>query len=317
MKNIGILLAAVSALLFSCGRQEAEKLNKQNDSLVSVLKENENKLNIKETAFNEIISSFNDIARNLDSVAARQKIIYSTTDKGVSSIEGNRADKINAQINAINSLMDENRRTIAGLSGQLKSAVKKNSALEESVRKLTERLAKKDEELASLNEKLNSLNSQLAQLQSSYDTLNSQNTRQSKTLADRTAALHTAYYIVGKPRELREAKVIGRTGGLLGVGKTSKLTRDFDRSKFTRIDYTATSVVPVNSDKIKIITNHPSDSYRLEKDSKDKDLVKNLVITDPEKFWSVSKYLVIEGNPIKGSGSSVVSDRNRVSKSTH
>ena len=108
-------------------------------------------------------------------------------------------------------------------------------------------------------------------------------------------ALHTAYYVMGKSGELKDAKIIDRQGGLLGIGRTSKLNSDFDNSKFTRIDYTQTSSIAVNSD-MKIITSHPTGTFMLEKDAKDKDIVKNIVITDPEKFWSTSKYLVIVKN---------------------
>ena len=38
--------------------------------------------------------------------------------------------------------------------------------------------------------------------------------------------------------------------------------------------------------KAKLATNHPAGSYRLEGADK-------LVITDPNAFWSLSKYLVI------------------------
>ncbi|MGZ4097881.1 MAG: Cbp1 family collagen-binding glycoprotein adhesin, partial [Bacteroidia bacterium] len=190
-------------------------------------------------------------------------------------------------------------KTIAELKSKLKRSAGKNSKLEKAVASLTEQLAQKDQELASLNEKLTALNAQVEQLQTSLDTLNAKNSSQAQTIAQHTEALHTAYYIVGKSKDLAEAKVIDKKGGLLGIGKTSELNSDFDRSKFTRIDYTKMTTIPINSDKVKIITNHPSDSYTLEKDSKDKDLVKTIVITNPEKFWSVSKYLVIIGTPVK------------------
>jgi len=44
------------------------------------------------------------------------------------------------------------------------------------------------------------------------------------------------------------------------------------------------------SKKAKLLTNHPSSSYVLEKVNEY--LV--LKITDPNKFWEISKYLVVE-----------------------
>ena len=99
--------------------------------------------------------------------------------------------------------------------------------------------------------------------------------------------------MIGKTKELQEANLINKAGGLLGIGRTPKLSESFDKEKFTRIDYTQISSIPVNSDGVKIITIHPADSYILDKDTKDKNLVKSIVITNAEKFWSASKYLVI------------------------
>jgi hypothetical protein len=150
-----------------------------------------------------------------------------------------------------------------------------------------------------LNEKLNGLNLKVAQLQTALDSTMSMNSSQSKTIQDQIATLHTAYYLVGRSKELKDAKIIDRKGGLLGIGKTSKLSENFDRTKFTKIDYTQTLSIPVNSKSVRMITNHPPDSYRMERDAKDKNLVTTLVIDNPDRFWSVSKFLVIEGTPVK------------------
>ncbi|MCE3259401.1 MAG: hypothetical protein K0S12_1042 [Bacteroidetes bacterium] len=313
MKKL-IIIASASFMLFACNQDELDRSNHQNDSLVSVLKEREQDLNKREETMNEFISSFNEVERNLDCVAVRQQIIILNADKGRGEIKGNQKEKINAQINAINELMDANRKTIAELRKKLKRSASKNKKLEETIATLTDQLAQKDSELAALNEKLTSLNAQVAQLQTSLDTLNALNNSQSQTIAANTAALHTAYYLVGKSKDLVEAKVIDKKGGLLGIGKTAKLNENFNREKFTKIDYTQVSNIPVNSKKAKIITNHPTDSYRLDLDPSDKDVVKAIVITDAEKFWSVSKYLVVQGSPVAGDNSMSVKSGEKTNK---
>ena len=294
-----ILIASASLLMLSCNNSELERSKHQKDSLMSVIKQNETNIKERETSLNEYVTSFSDVERNLDSVAAKQQIIYSSAGKSGSDLKGNQKERINANINAINDLMNSNRKTIAQLRRKLKNSNNKNKELEETITSLTDRLAQKDIELAALNDKLTSLNMQVAQLQTTIDTLMAQNTSKSQTIDRHITSLHTAYYIVGKSKDLREAKVIDRKGGLLGIGKTEKLSENFNQSKFTRIDYIQTNTIPVNSNHVKIITNHPPDAYKLEKDPKDDKIVKNLVITNAEKFWSVSKYLVIEGSPVK------------------
>jgi hypothetical protein len=314
MKNL-ILIASASMVMFSCNQAELDRSNQQKDSLMTVIKSHETERNKQETSINDFVTSFNEVERNLDSVAVKQQIIYLSADKTRGELKGSQKDRINAHIKAINELMDANRQTIADLKKKLRRSSNKSKKLEEAVATLTEQIAQKDMELAALNDKLTALNSEVAQLHSSLDTMNALNRAQSQTIAQNTESMHTAYYLVGRSKELAEAKVIDKKGGLLGIGKTSSLNENFDRTKFTKIDYTKMTSIPVNSDKVKIITNHPPDSYRMDKDAKDKDVVRTIVITDPERFWSVSKYLVVVGTPV--ASDNTVSKKNGARENTY
>ena len=279
-----VFIAATALVISACNQNELTESNRQKDSLMSVVNE-------RDSFINDFISSFNDVERNLDSVAARQHIIAVNSDRA-GELKPTQKARINAEIASINNLMDQNRKKIAELNQKIKKSSGKNVQLEKMIATLKDQLAKKDIELTELNTKLNSLNAQVATLETAVDTLLAVNDAQSQTIAEETMALHTAYFVVGKSNDLQDANIIDKKGGLLGIGRTSKLSQDFDNSKFTRIDYTQTSSIAINSD-MKIVTSHPSNSYTLEKDMKDKDLVRNIIITNPELFWSASKYLVV------------------------
>lgn len=279
-----VFIAATALVISACNQNELTESNRQKDSLMSVVNE-------RDSFINDFISSFNDVERNLDSVAARQHIIAVNSDKA-GELKPTQKARINAEIASINNLMDQNRKKIAELNKKIKKSSGKNVQLEKMIATLKDQLAKKDIELTDLNTKLNSLNAQVATLETAVDTLLAVNGAQSQTIAEETMALHTAYFVVGKSNDLQDANIIDKKGGLLGIGRTSKLSQDFDNSKFTRIDYTQTSSIAINSD-MKIVTSHPSNSYTLERDMKDKDLVRNIIITNPELFWSASKYLVV------------------------
>jgi DNA repair exonuclease SbcCD ATPase subunit len=277
-------IGTAALLLSACNQAELDKGKQDNDSLLSVVNE-------RNATINDFIVSFNDVESNLDSVAVRQHLVsVNTEQKG--ELKANQKARINSEIEAINELMDQNRKKLAELSSKLKSSSNKNAALEKMIVTINNQLTQKNIELTALNEKLNSLNAQVAQLQTSVIVLTDEGNAKSQTIAEETRALHTAYYVIGKANDLQDAKIIDRKGGLLGIGRTSKLSGDFDNSKFTRIDYTQMGTIPVNSE-MKMITSHPSDSYTLDKDIKNKDMVKSIVITNPEKFWSASKYLVV------------------------
>ncbi len=283
MKNY-LFIAMAALLMTACNQKELADSNQQKDSLQALVNE-------RDLSLNDFMIAFNEVESNLDSVAVRQHVISENSDTR-GELKPNQKARINSEIMAINSLMEQNRKKIAELNRKVKGSTHKNVELEKAIFTLNNQLAQKDLELTELNAKLLTLNAQVAQLQISVDTLNMINGEQFQTIANETTALHTAYFVVGKSKDLQDAKVIDRKGGLLGMGKTAKLNGDFDNSKFTRIDYTQTKSITVNSD-MKFVTSHPSDSYTLEKDTKDKDLVKNIVITNPEKFWAGSKYLVV------------------------
>lgn len=285
MKKIIFSLITLSAIGFTaCNQQKSAETDPEKDSLIALLNE-------RNESINDFVLTFNEVESNLDSVARKQQIITITSDKP-GELKPNQKTKINNEIAAINELMDQNRKKLAELTRKLKNSSSKNAGLEKTIATLTSQIATKDAELVALNDKLNSMSVEIAELNTTNTILKEDITVKTQDIESKTTALHTAYYVVGKSKDLQESKIIDKKGGLLGIGKTTQLNSDFDNSKFTRIDYTQTGNISINSE-IKIVTNHPSDSYTLETDEKNKDLVKNIVITNPEKFWSTSKYLVV------------------------
>ncbi len=276
MKNY-FLIGTILIFVTACSNQsEVDKANHERDSLAAIV-------NQRDASLYDFVASFDEVERNLDSIAVKQNIVSKSTENAT-EFKASSKDHINAQIAAINDLMDQNRKKLASLNAKLKSVNGKNAQLQKMIQTLNEQLTQKDKELAELNEKLAGLNAQVTLLQTSVETLN-------QNVSEKTTALHTAYYVVGKQKDLEEAKIIDRTGGLLGIGKTAKLSANVDNSKFTRVDYTQMGSIPVDSKKMKMVTTHPAGSYTIDKDGKD--VVKSILITDPEKFWSASKYLVV------------------------
>ena len=67
--------------------------------------------------------------------------------------------------------------------------------------------------------------------------------------------------------------------------------KDFNKDYFTKIDIRTDKEIKLYSKDAELLTSHPADSYELVKDA---DGQLSLVILNPNKFWSVSRYLVIE-----------------------
>jgi len=76
------------------------------------------------------------------------------------------------------------------------------------------------------------------------------------------------------------------------MGRKEFLVSDFPDSLFAEIDVTQTTTIPVNSKNVKLITDHPSNSYELIKENENQ--VAYIAIKDPDEFWKISKYAVVE-----------------------
>jgi hypothetical protein len=107
---------------------------------------------------------------------------------------------------------------------------------------------------------------------------------------EQAMALNTGFFCYGTFKELEEKGVITKKGGFIGIGKTEQLKQDFNTDYFTQIDITERETIDLFSKKANVLTSHPSDSYKLEGDDESVD---KLVILDPVRFWSASKYLVV------------------------
>ena len=64
----------------------------------------------------------------------------------------------------------------------------------------------------------------------------------------------------------------------------------FNDNYFTEIDVREQKSFLIYAEKAELITNHPTNSYKL---MGMESRVDSLLITDPEEFWKASKYLVI------------------------
>jgi DNA repair exonuclease SbcCD ATPase subunit len=281
--NILFVIACLTFISCNSSEKAKNKIENEKDSLEAGLIQ-------RDLSIDNYISAFNQIEQTLDSINIIQKNIYFKIDKTV-ELKRPVIDNINADVKAINNFIKSNTEKIDQLNKKLKNSNIKNEQLEKTVSRLNGQLTQKKEELTDLSRKLNDLNTEITELQINSGFLIAQNAVQADIIAGETADLHKAFYIVGTFKDLEKEKIIDQKGGLLGIGKTSKLSNDFDSNKFTKIDYTQTLSIPLNCKKIEIITSHPTHSFKLEKEKNG--TIKDLIITNSEEFWKASKYLVV------------------------
>lgn len=284
MKNLKtILLAVVIAtsgmFTTSCNSGEKDK-NPLADSLSNVNGELNGQLSEKEAALQEFVTAFNEIQGNLNEIKEKEKIVTASSKSGdVKSKE----ESIKEDIQAIYDLMSKNKNRIGSLSKKLKGANSKISGLEEMIANLQAQMDAKDGEIAELKSALEAKNIELSNIQMNLETVEAES-------SSKTEKMNTVYYAMGTSKELKEKNVITKEGGFIGLGKSTKVKDDFNKEYFTKVDASQTASININSKKAKILTTHPSSSYKLVSTDK---MVERIEILNAEDFWSSSKYLVI------------------------
>ena len=143
-------------------------------------------------------------------------------------------------------------------------------------------------ELASKNIRIAELDDAVAGLTQNVADLVAENKAKDVMVATQDKALNTGWFVFGTSSELKDQKII--TKKLLQKTKVLE-NEDFNKDYFTQIDIRTDKEIKLYSKDAKLLTAHPEGTYELVKDDKDQLTLK---ITNPNKFWSVSRYLVIE-----------------------
>lgn len=246
----------------------------------------------KDASILEFMSGMNEIQANLDSIKELEKIVSVQTSSG-SEMKPDAKKRIIAEISAINSLLQKNKDLTKSLQGKLRNSNIKIAEFEKMVANLNKQMAEKDITLADLSRQLESMHIDVAELNQRIETITAESeltiTEKNKAIDEQTILMNTAYYAFGTKKELVDKNVIEKEGGVLGIGRTIKLKKNFNRDYFMKIDIRDFKELPLNVKKAEVITVHPAGSYHLTGAKK----VESLVIDQAEDFWKASKYLVI------------------------
>ncbi|MBL0342551.1 MAG: hypothetical protein IPP71_17605 [Bacteroidetes bacterium] len=244
----------------------------------------------KDSSINAFLETLSEIETNLDSITQNQEAIsMASGDK----MEFNKdiRERINQNIGIINQLLEKNKLMLGSLNEKLRKSNINIGSLKKMIEQLNADIAQKDAELASLNIQLSDYRLMVDNLNRSMDSLNVMNQQKETVINDKTTLLNTAYWAIGNYKQLKASNILNKQGGFLGMGKEKVLKKDFNNDGFNLIDITKVQSFDINNKTAKIVTNHPSDSYTLQKDAKG--IILKLEITDPTRFWKASKYLVI------------------------
>lgn len=284
MKHILLPFLCAACALAACVNHrpvEPQPVDRRCDSLESVVR-------AKDSLIEVVFADINAVAENLTRIRTREHLVTLACNE-----EGVRRpiEEIDADIAAIDRLLEENRRKIAALqrsSALLRKADLRIEGLEKMIRGLGAQLTEKQNEIGRLRGELTRMGDEVATLTAQAAVRSAEVEQLSGEKTQLEDRLQTVYYIVGAEKALRASGIVSKQGF---IGRTLTVGDAGHRDQFIRADARTLTEVLVEQKRATVVTPHPADAYELV--ARPDKTVYKLVITDPERFWSSSKVLVI------------------------
>jgi hypothetical protein len=289
MKKLLILLLGV-VVFSACHnyKKDAERLMFVRDSL-------QQETTFRDSSIVGFLNDFSEIQANLDSIKKIEKLVTVQSSMG-RELNSSQKQMILEDIALLNDLMNRNKELTASLQKKLKNANFKIGNLEGTIKELQlmvdnleAQTMEKDGEIIMLKEDVRKLNVDISSLNEKIVVVETANKQKTQTIETQTIAMNKAYYAFGTAKELKDNGIIEKSGGVIGMGKTPVMKKDFNRDYFTEIDIRNFDYLRLMAKKAKLITVHPADSYHFT----GKKLSDTLFIDNTAEFWKVSKYLVV------------------------
>lgn len=283
MRNrvISICFVSLALLLYGCKEYKAPVANRptvaKDDSLQQIISQRDTQINNMMATMNEIQEGFNEISE------AENRVNLIQDDE-----RADKASQIKEDIKFIADRMQQNRELIRKLQGQLRDSDFKSQELKKVIANMLRQLDEKDQQLQQLRAELDAKNIHIAELDETISNLNnnvtelkSESDEKSQIINNQETQLNTAWYVFGTRPELKDQRI------LMG---DKVLQQNFNKNYFTKIDIRVTREIKLYSKSARLLTSHPAGSYEL---TRDNNKMYTLAITNPQLFWSTSKYLVV------------------------
>ena len=249
----------------------------QNDSLQKIITEKDTEINDMMGTLNEIQEGFREINE------AENRVTVVKDGEGT-----NKTQQIKENILFIANTMKHNRELVEKLRQQLRTSNVKGEQFKTTIENLMKQLDEKEQQLQQLRVELDAKDIHISELNETINNLNTnvgqlttESKQKSETISNQDKQLNTAWFVFGTKSELKEQHII--EGGRV-------LQSNFNNNYFTKIDIRVNKEIKLYSKSAKIMTIHPSSSYTLTRDTNNQYVLR---ITNPQLFWSTSKYLVI------------------------
>ena len=288
------LLVIVGGISLYNNRNQIKLLNLQNSTLNSTLEN-------RDSLVNEMASTFDEIEQNLMFVRNKRDQMVSVPNEGGKS----QKEILVADIKLMNEMLEESSKKIEELDKKLKASGIDIKSFKNKLAQLSKTIAEQDNNIQQLRAEVEQRDFKIAEMDTQIVRLTSENASKddsieyksqviaeiSQTIVEKENEMNEVYFVAGTYGQLADKGVLTKEGGFLGIAKNKAIRDDITENNFAKLDMRNTSQFPLNTKKAKLISEHPDDSYRLVEQN---DKIAYLEIENPEEFWKITKYAIVE-----------------------
>lgn len=291
-----VLLIAITGFIIILNKDaKISELYVEKNNLSSIIE-------TRDSVINELDGTISEIEENITFIKNKRGQLELEQQEG----SPDQKKRIIEDIALMNTMLEESEKKIDELNKKLASSNVELSSFRNRIAKLTNdlkeqnevvvqlqrELEQKDFLLAEMDTKVNEMTQEILVIYDSINVMNDSIVEKTEKLQQMDEELHKAYWTFGTFKELKENGVVTREGGILGIlGKTKALNKNLNESYFTELDIRSTQTIPLYAKKAEVISEHSDSSYHFVYQD---DLIAYLEIEDPNEFWKLTKYAVIE-----------------------
>lgn len=285
MKPLIVIAITFSAIISSCSTKQ------DNTEQLSLMEASRQELATAVEERDQLLLLVKEISVSMDQIKHLEKVM---TVSGTHAKENpSQRTRILSDISSMKHTLKQRREQLAQIEAKFEESTLYTDELKSTIKVLYTQIDTQTREIELLRNQLTRANEKIDSLNITVDSLNSTvaNIHDDLDMAKMTSAqleneLNTCYYIIAPLSKLKKHQIL-ETGFLR---KSKLMLGDFDKGSFVIGDKRNMHTLELHSNKVRIHTNHPQDSYKIT----DNNGEKILEILIPEKFWSLGNYLVIQ-----------------------
>lgn len=300
----GIAAVTVAGLLAAgcVSKKEHEQVKSENVKLTEEKQKLEQKVTAATGETAEMNATLDEVQKALEDLRGQElKVIKSSIEVvQEGKPQSTRREQLQSELDTLKKAVKENLAKLEKLEKERKAAQAKAAALGEKSAVLEGKVTALERFVAEMKRALEEKEALIAELETKV--LNLTQTvetqagviKEKETVIDtQTKEINKAWVAIATKTTLREKGIVEKKGSVAGLGGNWLETGKIDPELFKEIDIRQDKEFAIAAPlkKVRVLSDHPKDSYELVAAEDPK--ATTLKVTDPARFWTGSKKLVV------------------------